>query len=354
MEKLFSPLSIKNITLKNRIVMSPMCQYSSQDGFANDWHFVHYSSRAVGGCGLIMVEACAVNPVGRISPDDLGLWKDEQIDGLAHIVNFAEEQNCVCAIQLAHAGRKASVTAPFKGGEPLKIVEGGWQTVAPSDYPFAENYPTPIELNVEQIKEIVDDFGSAAKRAAKAGFKIFEIHAAHGYLIHEFLSPLSNFRSDIYGGSLENRARILFEIVEKIKENTPFNSPIFVRISATDWVRGGWDLEESVKLSSMLSERGVDLIDVSTGGLIEGAKVPVDFGYQIKFAEEIKRRANIATSAVGLIISPAQAETILANGQADLVDIGRELLRNPYFALHAARELGAKVKVPPQYELAIE
>ena len=350
MSALFEPLTLRGLTLKNRLVVSPMCQYSAQDGFANDWHLVHLGSRAVGGAGLLLQEATAVSPEGRITPEDLGIWKDEHIEFLARINRFIEAQGSVPGVQLAHAGRKASTYAPWRGSGAL--AEGGWQVVAPSAVPFADNYPQPEALDASGIKKVIADFRSAAERSVQAGFRLIEIHAAHGYLLHQFLSPLSNQRTDTYGGTLENRIRLLLEVVAAVRLAVPDDFPIVVRISATDWTEGGWTPDDSVQLSHWLRERGVDLVDCSTGGNVPAAKIPVGAGYQIEFAEKIKREANIPTGAVGLITTPAEAEEIIERGQADLVLLGREELRDPYFPLHAAHTLGADVAWPEQYERA--
>lgn len=347
--KLFSPLRIKDITLKNRIAISPMCQYSSVDGFANDWHLVHYGSRAVGGAALIIQEATAVSPEGRISPGDLGLYSNEHIEKLQQITSFIYQQGCVSGIQLAHAGRKASCAIPSKGGKQLKHEEGGWQTVAPSALPFNADDDLPLELDSKGIQKVISDFKLAAERALKAGYKIVEIHAAHGYLLHEFLSPLANHRTDEYGGSFENRIRLLLEVVEAVKTVWPNNLPLFVRISATDWADGGWNVEEAVKLSAILKEKGVDLIDCSSGGMVSFAKIPLAPGYQVAFAERIKQETGILTGTVGLITGASQAEEILTNNQADLILIARASLRDPHFALHAAHQLEENMEWPVQY-----
>jgi 2,4-dienoyl-CoA reductase-like NADH-dependent reductase (Old Yellow Enzyme family) len=348
MTKLFSPLIIGNVTLKNRIAVSPMCQYSSTDGFSNDWHLVHLGTRAAGGAGLIMTEATAISPEGRISPGDLGLWKDEHIDGLSRITRFIHSQGSVAGIQLAHAGRKASCAVPWEGGKQIGEKEGGWQTVAPDVIPFIEGDRTPEKLNKEGIGKVISGFRSAAERAKIAGFKVIEIHSAHGYLLQEFLSPLSNKRNDEYGGSFENRILLLRQVVDAIKSVWPAENPLFVRISSTDWTDGGWDLEDSVKLAHILKDSGVDLIDCSSGGNIFNAKIPFEPGYQVPFSEAI-RKSGILTGAVGFITTATQAETILGEGKADLVLLARESLRNPYFPLVAARELGVDVNWPQQY-----
>jgi 2,4-dienoyl-CoA reductase-like NADH-dependent reductase (Old Yellow Enzyme family) len=350
MPKLFEPLVIKSITFKNRIAVSPMCQYSSEDGFANDWHLVHLGSRAVGGAGLIISEACAVSPEGRISPYDLGIWKDAHIDFLSRITGFIEAQGSVAGIQLAHAGRKASCSQPWNGGQQLPFEQSGWQILGPSDVPFKEGTLVPVALTKEGIQQVTNDFKNAASRSLKAGFKVIELHAAHGYLLHQFFSPLSNFRTDEYGGSFENRIRLLLEVIDAVQTVWPANLPLFVRISATDWVEGGWDIYDSVKLSAILKEKGVDLIDASSGGNAAHAKIPLSPGYQVPFAKQIRQEAGILTGAVGLITGADQAENILVKGEADLVIMAREFLRDPYFPLHAADELGSELTWPLQYQ----
>lgn len=350
--RLLSPITIKNVTLKNRITISPMCQYSSVDGFANDWHLVHYGSRAVGGAALIIQEATAVSPEGRISPGDLGLYQDEHIERLKGITSFVRQHGAVAGVQLAHAGRKASCAVPLNGGKQLKKEEGGWTTVAPSAIPFNPEEEAPQALDLTGIQKVVDDFKKASERALTAGFQVVEIHAAHGYLIHQFLSPLSNQRNDAYGGSFENRIRLLLEIVNSVKSVWPEDLPLFVRISATDWVDGGWNVDEAVKLAAILKELGVDLIDCSSGGMVPHAKIPVAPGYQVAFAERIKNEAGILTGAVGLITEVKQAEDILANNRADLILIARASLRDPHFALHAARILEDDITWPVQYSRA--
>ncbi len=344
MDKITEPFTIKSVTFKNRIGMSPMCQYSSKDGFANDWHIVHYGTRAVGGAGLIIVEATAVAPEGRITPYDMGLWSDDHIAGLKRIVDFIHIQGSEAGIQIGHAGRKASHDSPVNGGKQLTIMEGGWQTVAPSAIAFDQNEIPPTELNDQEIKNLIDDFKTAAFRAKHAGFKVLEIHAAHGYLIHEFLSPLSNIRKDKYGGSFENRVRLLIEVVKSVQTVWTKDFPLFVRLSVTDWVEGGWNLQETLELSKLLKELGVDLIDCSSGGNILSAHIPVAPGYQVTFAEQIKN-TGIMTAAVGMITSATQINEILNKDQADLVLLGRELLRNPYFVLQKIN----KEAVPVQY-----
>jgi len=350
MTHLFDPLTIRDITFANRVFVSPMCQYSSTDGYANDWHFVHLGSRAVGGAGLVLTEATAVLPEGRISPDDLGVWMDEHIEPLARIARFIHEQGSAAGMQLAHAGRKASTYRPWEGLGKIPESEGGWDNVvAPSALAFPDDYPMPQALSLDGIKNIVSAFAAAARRACEAGFRVIEIHAAHGYLIHEFLSPFSNQRTDAYGGSFENRTRILRETVAAVRGLWPERAPLFVRISATDWIDGGWDIEQSVELARQLSDLGADLIDCSSGGNVAHAKIPAGPGYQTPFAEQIRREANILTGAVGMITSPIQAEHIMVSGQADAVIIARELLRDPYWPLHAARELGQPISWPVQY-----
>jgi 2,4-dienoyl-CoA reductase-like NADH-dependent reductase (Old Yellow Enzyme family) len=354
MSKLFSPLLIRNISLKNRITISPMCQYSSWDGFANNWHLVHLGSRAVGGAGLIIQEATAVSPEGRITPYDMGIYKEEHLEMLQTITSFIKQQNSMAGIQLAHAGRKASCDAPWYGGKQLNNKNGGWQTVAPSAIPFGTEENAPVELTKEGISKVIQDFRTAALRAFQAGYDVIEIHAAHGYLIHQFLSPLSNHRTDEYGGSFENRIRLLIEVVNAIREVWPGNLPLFVRISATDWAEGGWDLEQSIKLAAVLKDKGIDLIDCSSGGLVPHVKIPVGPGYQVPFSERIKQETGIMTGAVGLITKAQQAEEILEKNQADLIILARLSLREPYFPLHASKTLGDQVNWPKQYRRAID
>lgn len=349
MVSLFSPLKIRSVRLKNRIVVSPMCQYSSEDGFANDWHLVHLGSRAVGGAGLVLSEAIAVSSAGRITPGDLGIWKDEHISMLQRITSFVTNQGVVPGIQLAHAGRKASHHSPWKGGHALAAEEGAWQTIAPSAIPFLDSEPAPLEMTKEDIRQLVNDFSAAAVRADKAGFKIIELHAAHGYLLNEFLSPLSNKRTDEYGGSFENRIRLVIEVVEAVRKQWPVDKPLFIRISASDWVEGGWTIEDSVKLSAVLKNKGVDLVDCSSGGVSHLQKISTGPMYQVPFAEKVKKETGIMTGAVGLITTAAEAEQVLQNNQADLVLLAREFLRNPYFPLQAAKELGEDIAWPVQY-----
>jgi len=352
MSILFSKLNIKNVVLKNRIVVSPMCQYSSDDGFANDWHLVHLGSRAIGGAALIFTEATAISPEGRISPDDLGIWTDDHIQMLKRITDFIHQRDAVSGIQLAHAGRKASTQAPWKGGNQINEQDGGWKTVAPSEIAFHEADEKPRALSGEEIQKVKSDFKAAAKRALTAGFQVIELHAAHGYLLHQFLSPLSNHRTDEYGGSFENRIRLLLEIIEAVQEVWPAENPLFVRISATDWVEGGWSTEESVLLSGILKTKGIDLVDCSSGGLAAHQQIPVGSGYQVPFAEAIKQQTGVLTGAVGLITEASQAEEILQKDQADLIFMARELLRDPYFALHAASTFGEEQQWPAQYDRA--
>ncbi len=352
MPHLFSPFKIKNIEFKNRIVVSPMCEYSSTDGFANNWHLVHLGSRAVGGAGLIITEATAVSPEGRISYGDLGIYNDEHITKLKEITDFIHKQGSVAGVQLAHAGRKASHELPWNGGKIIPSTEtNGWTTLAPSPIPFADENIIPQELDKMGIEKIKIDFKTATSRALAAGFKVIELHSAHGYLLHQFLSPLSNKRMDEYGGSFENRIRLLLEIIAEIKQVWPDTNPLFVRISATDWTEGGWTIDDSIALAKILINKGVDLIDCSSGGNVL-VKIPLKPGYQVEFAEAV-RKTGILTGAVGLITEPKQADDIIQSGQADLVIMAREMLRDPYFPLRAAHELGYdEVKWPVQYERA--
>ena len=352
MSQLFTPLKIRSIQLKNRLVVSPMCQYSSEGGFANDWHLVHLGTRAIGGAGLVFTEAAAVSPEGRITPDDLGIWKDEHIEYLKRITDFIHENGSIAGIQLAHAGRKASMASSWKGGKMLDKENGGWETIAPSDIAFSEEYKSPQEMSSEDIDQLRSDFRSAARRAVEAGFKVIEIHAAHGYLLNEFLSPLSNKRKDEFGGSFENRVRLLLKITQEIRSEIGEEIPLFVRISATEWVEGGWNEVDSVALAKLLKVAGADLIDCSTGGNIPGVRIPVVPLYQTPFAEIVKREANVMTGAVGLITKSTEAESIISEKRADLVFMARELLRNPYFPLLAAHELDSEVAWPVQYERA--
>jgi 2,4-dienoyl-CoA reductase-like NADH-dependent reductase (Old Yellow Enzyme family) len=349
MPHLFEPIAFRGLTLRNRVAVSPMCQYSSHDGFANDWHFVHLASRAVGGAGLVFTEAAAVTPEGRISPDDLGVWSDAHIGALERIARFVKGEGAAFGIQLAHAGRKASTRRPWDGTGTVDPGEGGWEPIGPTDTPFAQNYPVPRPMTTADIAEIVDAFRRAAFRARRIGFDVAEVHAAHGYLIHEFLSPLSNTRTDEYGGSFENRIRLCLDVVSAVRAVWPEDLPVFVRISATDWADGGWDVDQSIELARRLVGLGVDLIDCSSGGNVSHAKVPVGPGYQVPFAERIKHAAAVATGAVGLITDPAEADAVIRSEQADLVLLAREMLRDPYWPLRAARELGHETSWPAQY-----
>ncbi|MBI4995705.1 MAG: NADH:flavin oxidoreductase/NADH oxidase [Rhodocyclales bacterium] len=349
MAHLFAPLALRSVSLANRIGIPPMCQYSATDGFASDWHFVHYGSRAVGGAGLMIMEATAVVPEGRISPADLGLWDDRQVEALARIVRFAREHGCIPAVQLAHAGRKASVGLGWQAQRSLPPGEGGWPTVAPSPIAFGEGYAKPQEMDAGAIDRVVGAFGAAARRALAAGFEVVEIHAAHGYLLHQFLSPLSNRRSDAYGGSFENRTRLVRQVVAAVRAEWPETLPLLIRVSATDWVEGGWNADETVLLCRQLRDLGIDLVDVSTAGLVPTAIIPAGPGFQTEFAARIRKEAGVPTAAVGLITSPAQADHIIRSGQADMVLLGREILRNPYWPLTAAQELGQQAAWPKQY-----
>ena len=349
MPHLFEPLALRSIVLSNRIGIPPMCQYSANDGVASDWHFVHYGSRAVGGAALMIIEATAVTADGRISPADMGLWNDTQIEPLARIADFARKQGCVPAIQLAHAGRKASVGLGWQPQHTLSKAEGGWIPVAPSAIPFGEDYVQPHELDVAGINHVISQFVASAHRAIDAGFQTIEIHAAHGYLLHQFLSPLSNHRKDSYGGSFENRTRLVREVVAAVRAEWPERLPLLARLSATDCVEDGWSVDETIELCRSLKLLGVDLVDVSTAGLIPTAKIPVGSGFQTEFAARIRHEADIPTAAVGLITSPAQADHIIRSGQADMVLIGREILRNPYWPMSAAQTLGQTASCPQQY-----
>ncbi|MFI0980484.1 NADH:flavin oxidoreductase/NADH oxidase [Streptomyces sp. NPDC021093] len=359
MTSLFQPFTLRELTVPNRIWMAPMCQYSAEPcgpeaGVPQDWHFAHYAARATGGTGLILVEATAVSPEGRISPADLGIWNDTQVDAFRRITAFLKSQGTVAGIQLAHAGRKASTDRPWRGGEPVGPETEGWQPVGPSPVPFKDGHPVPDELSVEQIREIVGQFADAARRALAAGFQVAEVHGAHGYLIGEFLSPHSNRRTDEYGGSFDNRVRFALEVVDAIRAVWPEELPLFFRISATDWLEeNGWDGDDTVRFATLLQEHGVDLLDVSTGGNASGVRIPVGPGYQVPFAARVKAETSLPVAAVGLITEAAQAEKILANGEADAVLLGRELLRDPSWARRAARELDAEVATPNQYSWAI-
>jgi 2,4-dienoyl-CoA reductase-like NADH-dependent reductase (Old Yellow Enzyme family) len=350
--KLFEPYPQRSLTLRNRIVISPMCQYSADDGVPNHWHAVHLGSRAVGGAGLVITEATAVSPEGRISAHDTGIWNDAQVQAWKPIAAFIEAQGAVPGMQLAHAGRKASVWRPWEGGGSLPADQGAWQTVAPSAVPFDKDWHVPQALDAEGIRKVIADFRASAIRAREAGFKLIEVHGAHGYLLHQFMSPLSNHRTDEYGGSFENRTRIVREVIAAVREVWPSELPLWLRISATDWADGGWNIEESVRLAGELSAWGVDLVDVSSGGLVPHVKIPVAPGYQVPFAARIRQETGMATGAVGLITEPAQADGIIAGGAADLVLIARASLRDPYFPRRAAQELGATITPPEQYQRA--
>jgi 2,4-dienoyl-CoA reductase-like NADH-dependent reductase (Old Yellow Enzyme family) len=351
MSALFSAFSLRGVEFRNRVFVSPMCQYSSRDGMPNDWHMVHLGSRAVGGAALVMAEATSVSPEGRISPGDTGIWSDAHAGAFATIAAFIKSQGAVPAIQLAHAGRKASTEVPWRGGKALTEGEGAWKTVAPSALAFG-NYPVPLEMTAQDIERVTREFEEAARRSLEAGFEVAELHMAHGYLLHEFLSPLSNRREDEFGGSLEGRMRFPLRVAEAVRRVWPERLPLFVRISATDWVEGGWDIEQSVELSRRLREAGVDLIDCSSGGLVPGAKITVGPGYQVPFAARVREEAGVATGAVGMITDAHQAEEIISRGRADAVFLARAMLRDPYWALHAAKTLGADIPWPVQYERA--
>jgi 2,4-dienoyl-CoA reductase-like NADH-dependent reductase (Old Yellow Enzyme family) len=349
MPHLFDEFHLRDITVRNRIGVSPMCQYSSREGLANEWHFVHLATRAVGGAGLVFTEAAAVTPEGRISPQDLGVWSERHFEPLARVTHFIDQQGAIAGIQLAHAGRKASTYRPWSGQGKIPENEGGWSTLAPSALSFADDYPMPAALAVTGIRALQDAFAKAAERSFQAGFRVIEIHAAHGYLFHEFLSPLSNHRADQYGGSFENRTRFLRDTVAAVRAVLPERCPLFVRISCTDWVEGGWDIEQSVELARQLKSLGVDVIDCSSGGNVKSAEIPVGTGYQTPFAARIRREAGIPTAAVGMITGAAQADHIIRGGEADMVLLARELLRSPYWPLEAARELGHDTTWPSQY-----
>lgn len=349
MPRLFDPLQLRDVTLPHRIAVSPMCMYSCEDGFANDWHLVHQGSRASGGAALVMTEATAVAPEGRISPGDMGLWKDAHIEPLARVTRFVSSQGSVPGIQLGHAGRKASCNVPWEGGAPLAAHAGAWKVCGPSPIPFTDGWPAPEELSIDGIRQVQKAFADAARRALEAGYRVLEVHAAHGYLIQEFLSPISNRRIDSYGGSFENRTRMLRETVEQVRAVWPERLPLFVRLSATEWTAESWTIEESVELARILAPLGVDLIDCSSGGNTAVFLAPLGSGYQVALAERVKREAGVLTGAVGMITSAAQADSIVMSGQADLVLLAREMLRDPYFPLHAARELGVNTRWPVQY-----
>jgi len=352
MPDVFTPLTIRGVTFRNRIAVSPMCEYSSHDGFANDWHLVHLGSRAVGGAGLVITEATAVEPRGRISPADLGIYRDEHVEMLARIVRFMREHGAVPGIQLAHAGRKASTRVPWESGGVIPESEGGWPTVAPSAIPFRPGEPAPVELTGSEIRGIVEAFAAAARRALAAGFQLVEIHAAHGYLIDEFLSPLSNHRTDEYGGGFDGRIRFALEVARAVRAVWPDSLPLCMRISAIDWVEDGWQIEDSVELARRLRPLGVDLIDCSSGGVVPHAKVQAGPAYQTPFAERIRRESGILTGAVGMITEPHQADAIVRAAQADIVLMAREFLRDPYWPLHAAKALGVPAQFPKQYARA--
>ncbi|WP_394000773.1 NADH:flavin oxidoreductase/NADH oxidase [Luteimonas sp. WGS1318] len=349
MSVLFSPLPQRGLVLRNRIAVSPMCQYSAVDGLPDTWHLVHLGSRAVGGAGLVMTEAAAVSPEGRISPDDAGLWNDAQAQAWAPIAAFLRAQGAVPAVQLAHAGRKASTFAPWRGRGAVPVTDGGWPVVAPSALAYNADYPSPQALDAAGIARVVDDFRASAVRALDAGFEVVELHAAHGYLLHQFLSPLSNTRDDGWGGSFDNRVRVVLDVVDAVRGVWPERLPLWVRISASDWVEGGWDIEQSVELARLLKDRGVDLVDTSSGGLSPLQSIDAVPDYQVPFARRIREDVGIATGAVGLITTPAQAERIVADGDADIVLLARELLRDPYFPRRAARALGVEIETPDQY-----
>lgn len=349
MSSLFNPLQIRGIQIRNRIAVSPMCQYSSVDGFANDWHLVHLGSRAIGGAGIVMTEATSVSPEGRISPSDLGIWKEDHVPFLKKVTDFIQHHGSVPGIQLAHAGRKASHAEPWNGSTFLSQDKGGWKTVAPSSIPFSPETDAPEALTTEGIAKIINDFKEAAVRSLAAGFKIIEIHAAHGYLINEFLSPLSNRRNDEFGGSFENRIRLLTEIAAAIRTVWPDDLPLFARISSSDWAQGGWTIDDSVALAKVLKMKGVDLIDCSSGGLLPDVKIPISPGYQVPFAAQLRKESGVLTGAVGLITTAQQAESIIAEGKADIVLLARQFLRDPYFPIHAAKELQASIHWPIQY-----
>lgn len=349
MSALFSPLTLRQLTFKNRIFVSPMCQYSCADGVPTPWHLVHLGSRAVGGAALVMTEAASVTPEGRISPEDAGIWNDAQVEAWKPIVAFIKSQGAIAGIQLAHAGRKASTFSPWRGHGKVELDQGGWEVMGPSDVAFSPNYPQPHEMSVSDIRATIDAFVASCGRSLAAGFEVPEIHAAHGYLAHEFLSPLSNVRKDAYGGSLENRMRFPLELCAAVREAWPREQPVFLRISASDWKEGGWDIAQSVELCKRAKQLGIDLIDVSSGGNVSDAKIAIRPGYQVPFARAVREGAGIATGAVGLITEPVQAEQIIGDGDADCVFLARALLRDPYWPIHAAQELGVAPHWPDQY-----
>ena len=354
MTTLFSPLNIRSVTFRNRIGLSPLAQASAVNGHATDWHLVHLGSRAVGGAGLIMMEDTAIDPVGRITEGHHGIWSDDHIPGLARITAFLRQQGAVSGIQIAHSGRKGSTHLPWEGGAPLYENEGAWQTIAPSPIPFDNGFPVPKEMTLADIHAVIDAFSAAADRARRSGFEVLEIHAAHGYLLNEFLSPLTNHRTDAYGGSWQRRVKIVLEVVEHVRAIWPAALPLFVRISATDWVPGGWTIDDSIVLARLLADKGADLIDVSSGGILPAAAIPVDADYQVGLAERIRKEAEVMTAAVGLITDPVHANSIVTNRRSDLVLIGREFMRDPYWPTHAAIALGENVAklAPPQYHEA--
>jgi 2,4-dienoyl-CoA reductase-like NADH-dependent reductase (Old Yellow Enzyme family) len=349
---LFQPMKLRSVEFRNRIAVSPMCQYSATDGIPNDWHLVHLGSRAVGGAGVIIAEATGVTPEGRISPGDLGIWNDTQVEAFRRITSFIAAQGAVPGIQLAHAGRKASTPLQWLGARSLRADEGAWQTVAPSPIPFSDGYATPHELTKPELAELVSSFVGATHRTVAAGFKLIEIHAAHGYLLHEFLSPLSNHRKDEFGSTLEGRMKFPLQVVQAIRAAWPSELPLFVRISASDWTEGGWDLPQSIVFSKHLRDIGVDLVDCSSGGNVAAARIPLGPGYQVPFAAAIRKEAGIAAGAVGMITEAQQAEDILQRGDADLIVMARQFLRDPYWPLHAARTLSFDVQWPIQYQRA--
>jgi len=349
---LFTPFKLRSVEFKNRVFVSPMCQYSSHDGMPQTWHLVHLGSRAVGGAACIIQESTAVSTEGRISPNDLGIWNDAQMEAYKPITRFLKEQGAIPGIQISHAGRKASVCVPWEGSKGVDVMQGGWSVIGPSELPFSHDYPKPHAMSESEIRTVVESFVTAAERCLTAGYEVIEVHAAHGYLLHEFLSPLSNQRTDRYGGSLENRMRLTLEVADAVRKYWPQHLPVFTRISASDWVDGGWDVQQSIELSKKLKGIGIDLMDVSSGGLVPYAKIPDTPGYQVPFAAEIKKKVDMPTGAVGLITEAQQAEEIIAQKQADVVFLARELLRDPYWPLHAAQTLDANVPWPRQYDRA--
>ncbi|MGZ6097565.1 MAG: NADH:flavin oxidoreductase/NADH oxidase [Myxococcaceae bacterium] len=351
MPHLFDPLALRSVTLPNRVGVSPMCEYSSEDGFANDWHLVHLGSRAVGGAGLVMVEATAVEARGRITPRDLGLWKDAHVEVLTGIARFVEGHGAVPGIQLAHAGRKGSTSVPWEGGTGIDPALGGWEPIAPSALAFSERYIPPRAMSPDDIGEVVRAFAAATRRAVAAGFRVIELHFAHGYLVHEFLSPLSNRRDDGYGGGFEQRIRLALEVTRAVRAEWPDRLPLLARLSCTDWVDGGWTVDESVELARRLAAEGVDLVDCSSGGLVPYAKIEAAPGYQVPFARRVRAESGVRTAAVGLISTPARADAVVREGDADMVMLARAMLRDPYWPLHAAAELGHPDarRIPVQY-----